>query len=169
MPPPKSPAMRCLRPSFRAASFPRSGLALYQNSPSPRRTTPTTTGGRKGRSNYWDMYATTAWRGQSRLTADLHAVYNEPRFAESLERLEDFLLLAQMPDPSRLGPNTTTPCSRSGPPLSPAVTGGGPVCSKRCSPSSHGDRNTVPVPSTAYRKGRSWQTADWPLLRIEEE
>ena len=51
--------------------------------------------------NYWDMYTLNDGLAGTvaRTLLDLHAVYGEPRYLESLKRLGDFLILAQMPDP----------------------------------------------------------------------
>ncbi len=51
--------------------------------------------------NYWDMYTLNDGLAGTvaRTLLDLHVVYGEPRYLESLKRLGDFLILAQMPDP----------------------------------------------------------------------
>jgi PelA/Pel-15E family pectate lyase len=51
--------------------------------------------------NYWDMYTLNDGLAGSvaDVLIDAHAIYGEARYKRALERLGEFLLLAQMPDP----------------------------------------------------------------------
>ncbi len=114
----QSGSMRCLRRNIPTAAFPRFGPDQFPTEKPIKANYPTTIGElRVAVKNYWDMYTlndnTTGYLAQTLLEA--MRVYQEPRYRESLVKLGDFLILAQMPDPQPGGHNSTTmPCSHLG-------------------------------------------------------
>ena len=93
--------------SLLAAQFPNGGFPQVWRGPIPRRPVmaasyPDYDWKTENRiKNYWDMYTLNdnvcGYVAETLLTA--HRVYGEERYRKALERLGDFLLLAQMPEP----------------------------------------------------------------------